>query len=255
MREYHYPDFLPVMGQAVLVRDLHTAPWMLATFHAYSFERCLWQTAEGYEYHYCAEIEYADVEPWRPGNKVDSFNSLVFNSSKGPFYLRKVFWSERARRWQAEDGSKYLHCAQVPMRVLRGEYKTLPVIYTKEDQPLWGQPILVRDSANEEWTARIFLRFSAGDCAPWKVMSSVADDVGYRYAAHYDEQFWLAQQKKKAEPVDASKQAEKLAAHLAKCCGDKHYWCPTGIESCPIYRPCCEVTKDDWLAWAAKQEN
>lgn len=250
MREYHCPDFMPALGEAVLVRASHTAPWMLATFHAYWPEDDFWRTAEGGKYRYCAKIEYADVEPWRPGNEVDSFSSLVSNSLKGPFYLRKVFWSERARRWQAEDGSKYLHCAQVPMRVLRGEYRTPPVIYTKEDQPLLGQPILVSDDAGE-WHPRLYAYYNASAEFPWH-----AGDRNWKYAAQYDEQFWLAQQEKKAEPVDAGKQAEKLAEALASNCVHNIDCGIARAGACLLpHRPCRRVIKDDWLAYASEQED
>lgn len=122
-----------------------------------------------------------------------------------------------------------------------------PVLYTKENPPISGQPILVSDDA-KEWNPRLYAFHNARAEFPW-----CAGDRNWKYAAHYDEQFWLAQQEKKKEPVGASKQAEKLAIVLAECChGDD---CPTGRKPRPINVFCCKVTKKDWLAWAAKKED
>lgn len=130
-----------------------------------------------------------------------------------------------------------------------------PVLCTKDDLPMPGQPILVRDDENAPWIARIFIQFSADDCSPWRVMSPVAANVGYRYAAHYNEQFWLVQQKEKEKPAaSASRQVKKLAEILTTGCHSRSY-CPMYNRGCPINSACANVTKEDWLAWAAKQED
>lgn len=128
-----------------------------------------------------------------------------------------------------------------------------PVLYTEEDQPMPGQPILARDHKDADWECRIFWRYDSTKELRWYDSLS----AGWRYAAHYDEQFWLAQQKKEEEPVDASKQAERLAEVLANnCITSYECGCMKTKHSCPFSgRPCRQITKDDWLAWAAKQED
>lgn len=124
-----------------------------------------------------------------------------------------------------------------------------PVRYTKEDLPIPGQPILVSDDA-KEWYPRLYAFHNARAEFPWR-----AGDRNWKYAAHYDEQFYLAQQKKEV-PMDASKQAEKLAEALARKCA-RGCGCPNIAEgSCPLpVNDCRIVTKKDWLDWAAKQED
>lgn len=130
-----------------------------------------------------------------------------------------------------------------------------PVLYTEEDLPMPGQPILVRDDEEAPWTARIFVKFVAEAASHWQVLSPAFGAIGFRYAAHYDEQFWLDQQKK--EPVNASKQAEKLAEVLARGCRTDCISCVrTDDNTCSLFgKACGQVTKEDWLAWAAKQED
>lgn len=135
------------------------------------------------------------------------------------------------------------------------------VLYAEEDQPMPGQPILVRDTPEGDWVCRIFSYYEKGASNPWRT----GRNIGYRYAAHYDEQFWLAQQKKEEEPkeeepkeeepVDAHKQAEKLADFLTNLCNAAQCVLPRRMLCPSKANHCSKITKDDWLAWAAKQEN
>lgn len=193
MKEYRYPDFMPKVGDFVLVRDCPGAKWKGGIFLQY-------------------EVGY--LFPWR----VDASDT---SGALG--------WS---------------YC--MPAK----EEAKPPVLYTKEDQPMSGQPILVRYYADDDWQCRLFNRYVEGEDAPWETV----DDWPrrWRYATRYDEQFWRAQQKKEEAPI-VSEQARKLAERLARCCNSSNV-CPVAGESCPIMAPCLEVTKDNWLAWASRGE-